>query len=135
MGSRDGSERRRRPVWSDTDMDRIIGNLLRTGLAGAAALVLVGAVIYFARHGGETAAYHIFQGEPAEYRQIRGIFGQLERFRGRGFILAGLLVLMATPVARVAFSLIAFLRRKDVVYSLVTGLVLAILLFSLLRSG
>jgi uncharacterized membrane protein len=135
MGSQDGSDRRRRLVWSDTDMDQIIGHLLRVGLMCAAAVVSIGAIIYLIRHGGETAAYRVFQGEPIKYRSITGILGEMERFRGRGFILAGILVLMSTPVARVAFSVIAFLRKKDTVYVLVTAFVLAILLFSLLRSG
>jgi len=135
MGSPTGSEHRRRFAWSDLDMDRIIGTLLRAGVTAAAAVVFVGTVIYLARHGGETAAYHVFRGEPPEYRGIRGILGEMGRIRGRGFILAGLLVLMATPVARVAFSVIAFLRQRDYVYVLVTLFVLGILLFSLLRSG
>jgi uncharacterized membrane protein len=116
-------------------MDRIIGGLLRVGLTCAAAVVLFGAVIYLARHGGETAAFHVFRGEPREYKRIPSIIQEAGRMSGRGFILAGLLILMATPILRVAFSVIAFLRQGDRVYVLATVLVLALLLFSLLRSG
>jgi len=116
-------------------MDRIISVLLRAGLTAAAAVVLVGAIIYLVRHGGETAAYHVFRGEPPQYRKVLGIFGEMERFRGRGFILAGLLILMATPIARVAFSVAAFFRQRDYVYVFVTLFVLAVLLFSLFRVG
>ncbi len=136
MDSPTGSDRRRlRSFWTDADMDRIISFLLRAGLAAAAAIVLVGAVIYLARHGGETADYRVFQGEPPQYRQVAGIFREMEQLRGRGFILAGLLVLMGTPVLRVAFSVVAFFRQRDYIYVFVTLFVLAVLLFSLLRSG
>ncbi len=135
MESPTGFRRRLRSFWTDADMDRIISVLLRTGLAAAAAIVLVGAVIYLARHGGETAGYHVFRGEPPQYRKVGGIFGLMGQLRGRGFILAGLLVLMATPVARVAFSVVAFFRQRDYVYVFITLFVLAVLLFSLLRSG
>jgi uncharacterized membrane protein len=46
-------------------------------------------------------------------------------------ILLGLLLLVATPIARVALSLVAFMRQRDRRYVLITAIVLAILLFSL----
>ena len=43
----------------------------------------------------------------------------------------GLLVLIATPIARVAFSLVAFALQRDRIYVIVTLIVLAVLLYSL----
>jgi len=51
--------------------------------------------------------------------------------RGRGIIQLGLLLLIATPVARVAFSIAAFAMQRDRLYVVVTLMVLAILLYSL----
>jgi uncharacterized membrane protein len=51
--------------------------------------------------------------------------------RGRGLIQLGVLLLIATPVARVAVSLVAFLRQRDRTYALVTAFVLLVLLASL----
>lgn len=51
---------------------------------------------------------------------------------GRGIIQLGLLILIATPIARVAFSVFGFLAEKDRMYAGFTMLVLAILLYSLL---
>jgi uncharacterized membrane protein len=43
----------------------------------------------------------------------------------------GILILIATPVARVAFSVFAFAEERDRMYVIVTLIVLALLLFSL----
>jgi len=53
------------------------------------------------------------------------------RWRGTGLIQLGLLLLLATPVARVAFSVVAFLLQRDRLYVLVTLIVLGILLYSI----
>ena len=44
----------------------------------------------------------------------------------------GLVLLIATPVVRVAFMLIAFVVQRDRVYAAISGLVLALLLYGLL---
>jgi uncharacterized membrane protein len=51
--------------------------------------------------------------------------------QGRGIIQLGLLFLIATPVARVVFSIFAFSVQRDRLYVVVTLTVLAILMFSL----
>lgn len=43
----------------------------------------------------------------------------------------GVLLLIATPVARVLFSFFAFLMEKDYLYVFITFIVLAILVFSM----
>nr|MBN2278700.1 DUF1634 domain-containing protein [candidate division Zixibacteria bacterium] len=52
-------------------------------------------------------------------------------FTGNGIIQLGLLFLIATPIARVFFSVFAFFRKRDYLYTLITLIVLIILLFSL----
>jgi uncharacterized membrane protein len=46
-------------------------------------------------------------------------------------IMLGLLLLVATPVARVVFSVAGFLRERDFLYVVLTLIVLAVLLSSL----
>jgi uncharacterized membrane protein len=122
-------------IWSDQRMENIIGNLLRAGVMLSAAVVLIGGIIYLARHGDEAANYHTFNGEPAGFRTVGGIFRQVFALRGRGLIQLGLLLLIATPVARVAFSVWGFAKEHDRMYVVFTLLVLAILLYSLLGQG
>ena len=121
--------------WSDQKMENIIGNLLRTGVVLSAAVVLIGGAIYLARHGSEPAEYRTFHGEPADFRTVSGIFRQVFRWRGRGIIQLGLLLLIATPVARVAFSVWGFAKERDRMYVGFTLIVLGILLYSLLGHG
>jgi uncharacterized membrane protein len=52
--------------------------------------------------------------------------------RSEAIIQLGLLVLISVPIVRVAVSIVAFLAKRDWLYSVVTVLVLAVLLFALL---
>ena len=119
------------PGWSDQEVEQTVGNLLRIGLLIATAVVIVGAVVYLLHHGGEQPAYRIFHGEPPDLRGIRGIVYTALEWRGRGIIQLGLLLLLATPVARVAFSIVAFALQRDRLYVLITLIVLAVLLYSI----
>ena len=123
--------------WRDRRIEIILGNLLRTGVLISAAVVLVGASIYLPRHAHEPADYRVFRGEPSEYRTIRGVIQSVivGRGRGQGLIQLGLLLLIATPIARVAFSVVGFAIERDRLYVAFTLLVLAILLYSFLGSG
>ena len=100
-------------IQGDRKMENFIGGLLRGGVLLSAVTIFVGAVIYLARHGGSPADYRAFHGEPDEYRTISGILRNVAALRGRGIIQLGLLFLIATPVARVAFSIFGFARERD----------------------
>ena len=52
--------------------------------------------------------------------------------RGQGLIQLGALLLIATPIARVAFSVYVFARQRDRLYIVVTLIVLILLLGSFL---
>lgn len=116
----------------DHGMELIIGNLLRTGVLTAAGVVFLGGVLYLFRHGFAVIHYHIFQPVPSGLCNVKGIVRNSLSFHGRGLIQLGLLILIATPVARVFFSMIAFVRQRDVIYILVTAAVLTVLAHSLL---
>lgn len=120
--------------WTDQGIENIVGNLLRVGVMLSACVVSIGAVIYLVRHGSAPVEYRIFRGEPAELRGVRGVVRDSLAFRGRAIIQLGLLLLIATPVARVAFSIIAFAKERDHMYVVFTVIVFAILLYSLLGS-
>ena len=51
--------------------------------------------------------------------------------RGEAIVTLGLLVLIATPVMRVAVSVVAFIQHRDRTYALITAAVLCLLLLSL----
>lgn len=118
--------------WTDERVDAMIGRLLRAGVLAAAAIVLLGAAVYLARHGASRPDYGTFTGEPGDLRTFRGIVHGAANGSGRALIQVGLLVLIGTPIARVALALLAFAAQRDRLYLVVAGCVLAILLGSLI---
>jgi uncharacterized membrane protein len=123
-----------KPDWTDRRIENVIGNLLRAGVILSALTVAIGAVIFLMRHGGERADFQIFRGEPSDLRTLRGILRDTFLLRGRGIIQLGLLLLIATPVARVAFSIFGFAEERDRLYVAVSSFVLLVLLYSLFGS-
>jgi uncharacterized membrane protein len=122
------------PVWTDRKVEDLIGNLLRVGVLLSAFVVFCGGVVYLARHGNEPADYRVFHGEPSDLRTIPGVLGEVLSFQGRGIIQLGLLLLIATPVARVALSIVGFAAERDRMYVGFATIVLVILLYSLFGS-
>jgi uncharacterized membrane protein len=122
-------------AWTDKRIENILGNLLRAGVVLSAAIVFFGAVVYLPRHGREPAGYRVFQGEPSELRNVPGIIRDALKLSGLGIIQLGLLFLIATPVARVIFSIWGFAAERDRMYVVFTLIVLTILIFSLVGSS
>jgi uncharacterized membrane protein len=118
-------------VRTDQKIDEVMGLVLRTGVILAALIVFAGGTVYLTRHPGAVRDYRVFQGEPAEYKEVPAIGRDAAALHGRGLIQFGLLVLIATPIARVVFSLFAFLWQRDWTYVVVTGIVLGLLVYSL----
>lgn len=125
----------RGPGWTDQRVDQIVGNLLRVGVIVSAAVVLSGGALYLVQHGSTVPDYRVFHGEPAYLRGVPGIVSGALALDGRGLIQLGLLLLLATPIARVAFSVLAFSLQRDRTYVVVTLIVLAVLLYSLGSGG
>jgi uncharacterized membrane protein len=119
----------RQPL-SDHAVEQVVGNLLRAGVLLAAAITAIGGALYLAQFGGAPADRHVFVGEPADLRSVRGIVAGALALRALSLIQLGLLVLIATPIARVAFALLAFARQRDVTYVAISAFVLAVLIFS-----
>src|SRR5579864_1939370 len=117
-------------TWNDERLERIISIVLRTGVMLSAAVVLLGGACYLVRHGNELADYHVFHGAPAEYRSVRAILHAMGPSSCRAIIQFGLLILIATPIARVAFSLVGFAMERDRTYVVIASIVLVILLYS-----
>ena len=122
-------------AWSDQKIEQIIGNLLRAGVVIAALVVFIGALFYLIHHGAAPTDYRVFRGEPSDLRSLNGILHDAFALRGRGIIQLGLVLLILTPVARVAFSIWGFAEEHDRMYVIFTSIVLVILLYSLLGSG
>jgi uncharacterized membrane protein len=135
--------------WSDPAIVLRIGNLLRVGVIASAVFILLGGAVYLIHHGRERVVDRsTFEPMPAEFSRpgaiVRaalmgqgrdgGPFGPTVRAgqgRGRALIQLGLLLLIATPVLRVAFSIFAFARQRDPLYVLLPTVVLVVLIYGL----
>jgi uncharacterized membrane protein len=123
------------PALDDRRIEIMVGNLLRAGVLLAGLVVVVGAGIYLSRHAMQNANFAVFHGEAAALRSLPAVMRGVFHLHGKSVIQLGLLLLIATPVARVAFSAIAFAIERDYMYVVVTLVVLGVLLYSLLGSG
>lgn len=112
-------------------MEIIIGQLLRYGVALSSIMVIIGGITYLYRHGYEVEHYSMFNGEPSGYTSLYGVIKGVSENKGREIIQLGVIVLIATPIFRVAFSALAFIIEKDYLYVFITLLVLSIIIFSM----
>ena len=115
-------------------MTVLIARVLRAGVLVAGAFVLLGLGILLALgQGGRAAAFSDFQ--PRAQPITHGLLGvferDLHRHAPRDLINLGLMLLILTPVVRVAFSVVIYLYENDHLYTAFTIVVLAVLLYSL----
>jgi uncharacterized membrane protein len=121
--------------WTDQRIENILGNLLRAGVLLSALVVSIGGLVYLLRHGHAPVDFRVFHGESSDLRNAHGIVRDALALRSRGIIQLGLLLLIATPVARVAFSIFGFAEERDRMYVVFTLIVFSILLYSLVGSA
>jgi uncharacterized membrane protein len=121
--------------WSDDRVEQMIGNMLRAGVIVAAVVAAIGGVALLAQHGGKPTDYSRFASETAEFTTIGGILRGVRALDSRAVVQLGLVLLIATPVMRVVLSLVAFLVQRDRLYVVITSIVLAVLVFSLVFGG
>jgi uncharacterized membrane protein len=130
-GSEPGPPPPTRAGWDDDRIERLLARLLQGGVLLSTLLVLAGGIVFLLHHGRAVPSYSHFAGEPAELSSVAGIIRFAFRGDGRGLIQLGLLVLVATPVLRVAGSLLAFVALRDRTYVVLTSVVLLLLASSL----
>ena len=116
---------------ADDRVEQTVGNLLRVGVLIAAAVAVLGGAVFLWRHGGGHPDYRVFRGEPTDLSTVTGILAGAAQLQSRAVVQLGIILLIATPIARVMLTLVAFAMRRDRMYVLITMVVLALLLFSL----
>jgi uncharacterized membrane protein len=119
---------------NDQRLENIIGQLLRAGVLLAAVIVFAGGVGLLIQHPHERVDYQHFVAGGPDIRTVRGIAHSAFTLESRGIIQFGLLLLIATPVARVVMAVIGFSLERDWMYVVVSAIVFAVLLASLLHA-
>ena len=110
-----------KPQWSDQEIEVKMGGLLRWGVTLASLVMLAGAVFYIGADWSQPADYlHFRPAAPIEWT-----------LHGNAIVRIGIFLLIATPVARVAFAVYAFYRQHDKLYFWISLTVLTLLFVGL----
>lgn len=120
---------------TDESIERMVSVLLLTGVLVSGGIVLAGGLYYVLRHASETVEFATFRGEPSIDRLFAEIVKGAIGLRARSIIQFGILVLIATPILRVALCLAGFALERDRRYVTVTAIVLAVLLYSVISGA
>jgi uncharacterized membrane protein len=119
--------------FDDRRMENMMGRLLQSGVLLASTVVLVGGFLYLREKDGKPVNYRAFTGESAPLRHPAQLMHLLAAGDAAAIIQLGILLLIATPVARVLFAVIGFAMEHDRFYVCISLVVLAVLLFGLFR--
>ena len=111
------------------DAEIAIGNVLRFGVLASLAVLLIGIVYFYSLRLLGVLHHPVFPDT------LSGVINGLMHGDSVSIIMLGLVILLATPVLRVAVSIIAFAIEEDRTYVIITSVVLAILLFSIFGVG
>jgi len=118
-------------LLGDRDIEVIVGTLLRYGVMTASAIVLLGGLYFLYQHGqAPVPSYHRFVGESIGYTTFSGILQGAFALQAKAIIQLGVMVLIATPILRILFSLIGFTLEKDKLYIGITLVVLCVIMLS-----
>ncbi len=117
--------------FDEQKLEDMIAHLLRAGVVAAALIVIGGAIPYLGTNAWGHPDYQTFHGEPDSLKSVPGTVKAAFSGDLRGVMQLGLLLLIATPIARVALSAIAFAVERDRMYVLFTLIVLTVLMYSL----
>lgn len=118
-----------------------ISLVLRVGVVLSVLVIAVGLGLMFAHHSAYLPLRGDFsykaltsRGTPFPH-SIASLGHSLAKGDGRGVVVVGVLILILTPVLRVAVGVVSFLYEKDLPMALVTLYVLAVLVGSFLLAG
>jgi uncharacterized membrane protein len=120
---------------TDKQMDLAIGRLLRFGVIFSAILVCLGGILYLRNPLRSAPKYGHFLAESTSLQRVAGVLRGAIHLDANSVIQLGLLFLIATPVARVAFCVVSFARRQDRLYIVISSSVFVILIYSLIQGG
>lgn len=122
-------------TMTDKEMELSIAGMLRFGVSFSAVLVLFGGILYLRHPWLKAPSYGHFVAVREPLHALAVVFRRAIELDARSVITLGILVLIATPIVRVAFCIAGFERQKDRLYVLISASVFAILIYGLIQGG
>jgi uncharacterized membrane protein len=116
-------------------MDSAIANMLRFGISLAATLMLLGGWFYLQHPTMQPSDYAHFHGSSIDLQNLGKVVTGKRLADSTSVLELGIVLLIATPVARVALCVIDFARQRDLLYVAVSLGVLLVLCYSLFSNG
>jgi uncharacterized membrane protein len=120
---------------TDQDLDVSVAVALRIGVTLSATVVILGGLLLGNHLFGAVPDYTHFQPGDPGLRSVMGIVQGAVNFSPKSVIQLGLLLLIATPVARVILCVIGFARQHNILYVAVSTVVFVILILSFFRAA
>ena len=117
--------------FNDERMESLMGILLRFGVVCASTVVLAGGFFFLQDHAFDFVQYRTFTPHPVILRHPGEWAAGMARGDAASIIIVGILLLIATPIARVAFAVVAFALERDCLYVAISLVVLAVLVWGL----
>lgn len=124
--------------WSQPRLYDAVSKVLRYGTIISAAVLALGLVVLLLNEPSQvpgTVQSMLSSGFGAPTLSPTALLSGLASGNPLNVLEVGTLVLLATPIARVAASVVLFLREKDITYVAITVLVLAMLLLAIFVLG
>ncbi len=112
-----------------------ISRVLRAGVAASLLLITAGTIVSFIHHPDYVASARALERltQPGiAPHSLGAVASGLRDVRGQAVVMLGLLVLILTPIVRVAMSLTLFRCEQDRAFTAITALVLVLILLSVL---
>lgn len=119
-----------RKDFTDVDLNRSVGNLLRLGVILSVITSLIGFMKLFMEGFQMPRKYKLLDMGTSSEKVWSHFWETLCKGEGMAIIQLGILMLIFTPLMRIIFALIGYLKEKDYVYVIISSIVLAIMAIS-----
>lgn len=115
-------------------IESVISTILRGGVGISVTIITIGVVLTFVHHrdyfSSRPALGQLIDARASYTASVASVLAGTREGHGQAIVMIGILVLIATPVVRVAASIALFAAEHDRVYVVITTVVLLLLLLS-----
>jgi uncharacterized membrane protein len=123
------------PRPTDQELEVSVARMLQIGVTASAVIVLAGGAFYLHQRANTVPDFTHFQAQSLGLSTLSGIYHGALLLRPLSLVQAGLILLIATPVARVALCVVGFARQRDRLYTVISLTVLLILFYALTKGA